>query len=261
MSDPLWGAGYALLLFVGMLGAAEVGFRLARARHASHPFSGTAGAAVIDAGIFALLGLLLAFTFSGAAGRYERRRELIAAETNAIGTAWLRLDVLPPAVQSEIRDLFRQYLDARLSTYALLPDEQAALGELARSREMQGRIWERAVAALAVGAGTAKEMVVLPPLNEMFDIVETRTALARHHQPGVVLLMLLALGVACAGLAGVAAGEGGRRRMGHQMAFAAAVALTTWVMIDLEFPRTGVIRLGDESLLELRAAFGEGPGR
>ncbi len=41
--------------------------------------------------------------------------------------------------------------------------------------------------------------------------------------------------------------------MGHQIAFAAA--LTTWVMIDLEFPRTGLIRLGDDSLIELRASL------
>ncbi len=252
MSDPLWGAGYALLLFLAMLGAAEAGFRLARARQASHPVSGGSGTAVIDAAIFALLGLLLAFTFSGAAGRYDRRRELIAMETNAIGTAWLRLDLLPPALQPELRDLFRQYLDSRLATYALLPDEKAALGELVRSRGVQGRIWARAVSA---GVFSGQEILVLPPLNEMFDIVETRTALSRHHQPAVVLLMLLVLGVACAGLAGAATAEGGRRRVGHQIAFAAAVALTTWVMIDLEFPRTGLIRLGDDSLIELRASL------
>ncbi len=62
----------------------------------------------VEASIFALLGLLIAFTFSGAGDRFEARRELITEEANSIGTAWLRIDLLADADQSALREQFRQ---------------------------------------------------------------------------------------------------------------------------------------------------------
>ncbi len=61
---------------------------------------------------------------------------------NDIGTAWLRIDLLPAEAQPEIRDLFRRYLDSRLLTYKKLPDLAAAEEELARSISLQGEIWD-----------------------------------------------------------------------------------------------------------------------
>ena len=96
-------------------------------RSVSAPFNGA---------VFALLGLLIAFTFSGAATRFDERRNLIVQETNDIGTAYLRLDLLPPIAQPRSRDLFRKYLDARLE-YRKLPDMAAAKESLARSTKLQ----------------------------------------------------------------------------------------------------------------------------
>ena len=101
----------------------------------------------MDGAVFALLGLLVAFTFSGAASRFDARRHLIVEETNAIGTAYLRLDLLPASAQPALRDLFRRYLDSRLEVYRKLPDLDAAKAELARSTQLQGEIWSQAVAA------------------------------------------------------------------------------------------------------------------
>src|SRR2546430_6841054 len=104
---------------------------------------GTAGEGVgaVDGAVFALLGLLIAFTFSGALARFDTRRELIVEETNAIGTAYLRLDLLPAAAQPEVREGFRKYVDSRLALYRNLPDIEAAKAELARSAELQHEIW------------------------------------------------------------------------------------------------------------------------
>src|SRR5215218_3538314 len=111
-------------LFLCMLGLLEVGRRFGErrfARDAEHSRSG----GVMDGSVFGLLGLLLAFTFSGAASRFDDRRNLIVDEANAIGTAWLRIDLLPPSTQPAIRDGFRRYLDARLAAYRSLPDGEA----------------------------------------------------------------------------------------------------------------------------------------
>ena len=90
------------------------------------------------------MGLLIAFTFSGASNRFEARRTLIVEEANAIGTAWLRLDLLPESAQPEMRERFRDYLDSRLEIYAMLSDLTSDVrAELARSAELQNGIWTR----------------------------------------------------------------------------------------------------------------------
>src|SRR6187455_2165271 len=82
-------------LFAAMLLCLEIGRRVGTARLARDPDGLTKGASAAEGAVFALLGLLLAFTFSGAASRFEDRRWFINDEANAIGTAYLRLDLLP----------------------------------------------------------------------------------------------------------------------------------------------------------------------
>lgn len=72
------------------------------------------GLGAVEGALFGLMGLLMAFTFSGAASRFDTRRQLILQEANAIGTAWLRLDLLKPATREPLRQLFRDYLEARI---------------------------------------------------------------------------------------------------------------------------------------------------
>jgi hypothetical protein len=95
------------------------------------------GIGVIEAAVFALLGLLLGFSFSGGTSRLETKRQLVVQEANAIGTAYLRLDELPVNEQPEMRRLFREYLDARLSVYEKLLDLKAVEQELAHAAGLQ----------------------------------------------------------------------------------------------------------------------------
>ena len=107
----------SLSLFFGVLLCLEVGRRIGIWRSA-HAAEGTAAEGrVVEGVVFGLLGLLMAFTFSGAAARFDTRRQLIVGETNAIGTAYLRLDLLPTAAQPAFRARFRQYVEARLEVY------------------------------------------------------------------------------------------------------------------------------------------------
>ena len=174
----------ALLLAVGLFAALlilqELGRRFALRRAARDPEGARAGAGVVDGAIFALLGLLIAFTFSGAASRFDERRKLIVEEANAIGTAYLRIDLLPAAAQGEMRESFRRYLDARLAAYRALPDLEAANADLARATRLQQEIWTKAVAS---SAGTPTAVLVLPALNQMIDITTTRTMAAQTHPP------------------------------------------------------------------------------
>lgn len=248
----------AVGLFVGMLILLDVGRRIGARGLARDPEGARAGTGTVEAAVFALLGLLIAFTFSGAASRFDARRDLIIQETNAIGTAWLRLDLLPASAQPAIRESFRQYVDARLEAYRKLPDIAAARSELARSIRLQGEIWTQAVAAgRSEDAPPPATMLLLPALNEMIDITTTRTMATQLHPPLAIYGMLVGLALASALLAGYGMAGGKSRSWLHVIGFAAVMAVAVYLIIDIEFPRLGLIRVDafDQALVELRASM------
>src|SRR6188768_4289970 len=122
----------AVLLFVGMLAALWLGKRIARMR-AKEGAEAQASSGAIGGATFALLGLLIAFTFSGAASRFDARRDLVVQETNAIGTAYLRLDVLAPEARAQLQEKFRRYVDLRAGAFKA--------GTFAQYRENEARAW------------------------------------------------------------------------------------------------------------------------
>src|SRR3954470_15804890 len=133
--DPsLVGGVIAAMLFAGILACLETGRRLGIRAVARYGASGLPATASLETAVFALLGLLIAFTFSGALGRLDVRRAQVVDEANAMGTAYLRIALLPLPAQSGLRASFRQYADARMATYRALPDVAAARGELARAQ-------------------------------------------------------------------------------------------------------------------------------
>ena len=136
----------ALGLFGGVLLLVETGRRIGKRRMAQDG-EARAGMGAVEGAVFGLMGLLIAFTFTGAATRFDARRQLVTEEANNIGTAWLRLDLLPTDAQPALRDSFRRYLDSRLEVYQKLPDLEAAMAALARAGALQGEIWTQAVAA------------------------------------------------------------------------------------------------------------------
>jgi hypothetical protein len=240
-------------LFLGMLFFIEVGRRIGMRRQSSEE----GGTGAVDGAVFALFGLLVAFTFSGSATRFDARRDLITKEANAIGTAWLRLDLLPVEAQPPVRKLFRDYVDARLSTYKDLSDKEATRAEYARSLAIQGEIWTRSVAAAAASATPAATMLLLPALNDMIDITTTRLMAARTHPPTVIFALLFLLALGCSLLAGFGMAKCSRRSWLHMTAFAAITAVTVYVILDIEYPRLGLIRIdaADRVLIELRESM------
>jgi len=215
-----------------------------------------AGAGVVEGAVFALMGLLVAFTFSGAASRFDERRKLIIEEANAIGTAYLRIDLLPSAAQPDLRASFRTYLDARLAVYRALPDLAASKAELARATGLQQEIWAKAIAAAAESQAPTMQLL-LPALNEMFDITTTRTMAAQIHPPYIIFGLLFALALLSALLAGYAMAPAKGRNWIHMAVFAFALAGAVYVILDMEYPRHGLIRVDafDQVLIDLRQSM------
>jgi hypothetical protein len=245
-------------LFLGMLLLLEIGRRVAIRRMKED--SGTAGEGVgaVDGAVFALLGLLLAFTFSGASSRFDTRRQLIVEETNDIGTAYLLLDLLPIDLQPSLREMFRRYLDARIEIYRKLPDVAAAKEQLAKTIDLQTQIWRQAVAAsVAPRAPPSAPFLLLPALNAMIGITRTRTMASLMHPPTVVFVMLFGLALAASLLAGYGMTGSRVRSWFHMLGFALVMAFAVYVILDIEYPRLGLIRVDafDQALVDLRASM------
>jgi hypothetical protein len=229
-------------LFLGMLALLEGGRRLGVRWAREDPAGAHEGTRTVEGAVFGLLGLLVAFTFSGALTRFDARRHQIVEEANAIATAYLRVDTLPPEAQPAMRALFRSYLDARLAAYRKLPDVTAARAELARATTIQQDLWTQTVASTRADDGSAARLL-LPALNGMFEIATRRTMASQLHPPAAIYGLLFALGLGCSVLAGYSMAGGTKRKWPHMIAFAAVTSFTVYLILDLEYPRLGLIRV------------------
>ena len=235
----------------------DLGRRLGVRRRAKDLEGSRLGLGPVESATFGLLGLLIAFTFSGAANRFDARRHLVTDEVNFIETAWLRIDLLPDAEQPAIRALFREYLDSRLATYDKLTDVEASTTELERSKVLQRKIWQATVAATRRG-GSFSTNLLLGGLNSMFDVTKTRMMATRMHPPVVVYGMLFVAALMAALLAGYNSAGGKTRAMLHAIGLAGIVTIALYVIIDMEHPRFGFVRVDSVDLIlrELRQTMG-----
>ena len=257
MGFTLVAVGISVGLLLLLVLSVNVGYRIGRRRHSDMPDATDAGLGDVDAAIFGLLGLILAFTFSGAASRLEVRRAQIVQEANAIGTAYLRIDVLPVSEQPAIRRLFRQYIDARIDAYERINTANsysAAKAAIDRAGELQQEIWSCSVAACQSDPKPSSCMLVLPALNEMIDITTTRTMAVFTHSPVLILALLVVLSMLGALLAGYSMSQQPQRSHLHTLIFALAISMTIYTVLDLEYPRFGLINLRsmDRSIIQLR---------
>jgi hypothetical protein len=248
---------YAVPLFTGWFLAivlsAEIGRRIGKWRRQglAEPLPGTAA---VDAAIFALFGLLLAFAFSSAAARFDHRRDMIVAEANDIGTAYLRIDLAPEAAQPGLRDAFRRYVDSRVNAYRRGIDFEDFKAGLEASEEIQKEIWSLAVAAGRMPeAHPGLNMLLLPALNQMIDITTTRAMATVSHPPAIIYVLLFALALICSVIAGHGMAAARSRNWFHMIGFAAILTITLYVIVDLEFPRLGFIQVGDFDRLLLHS--------
>ncbi len=156
-------------------------------------------------------------------------------EANAIGSAYLRLDLLPASDRPPLRDMFRRYTDSRIAAFDALPDTILYERKLAEANRLQGQIWSTATAAALNDPNPATRQLVIPPINDMIDITTDRAVATMNHVPTAIVTLLVLVALAGAVLAGHAMAV---RRKGHSTMhdFAVVATATLYVMVDLEFP-------------------------
>jgi hypothetical protein len=234
----------------------EVGRRLGKGRE------DVPGLNTVSAAVFGLMGLLIAFTFSGAALRFDQERHLIVEETNAISTAYLRVDLLPKVSQPPVRDDFRAYVDERLAVYREISAEQRSLRArrkafeeaAGRAMALQKKIWNECLAAPPQTPDPTARLLLFEALNAMFDIATTRTVAMEIHPPPAIYFTLVMLVIAATLLAGYEMAGTEKRNWTHILLYSVILALAMYVIADLEFPRLGLIRVdaSDHVLADFR---------
>ena len=134
----------------------------------------------------------------------------------------------------------------------------AAKEEMAKANRLQGEIWQQSVAASrAQGAAAAAPMLLLPALNAMIDITTTRTMAAQIHPPVVIFALLFGLALASSLLVGYGMASSKARNWLHMLGLAFVMAVSVYVILDIEYPRLGFIRVDsfDQALVELRESM------
>lgn len=233
----------AAIVPVVFLLAIEAGYRVGRRRTSDSKID----TGPIQGAILGLLGLLLAFSFAGSAGRFVERQHLVYEDANAIGTAVLRADLLPDPYADGLRDTLREYTEHRAQTGSIIRggELQAAL---ARVPEYHNRMW--AIARDGVAEAPGSTVVVINAVNDVIDTHTLRVASNRHLQTPVLGLLVIC-SLLTLGIIGFTCGMAGARNAAMTTVIALLIASTLLITLDLDNGRVGLIRISDAPLEEL----------
>ena len=245
----------AVVLLVLLLLAAEVGFRQSRKLLPNLNDAVITQVATISGAIIGLLALLLAFTFAMSLSRNDLRRELVMEESNAIGTLYLRAGLLPEPERSEIRGLLRQYVDDRLDFYRAGVDENKLEQVNERTTQLQNRLWELVPSVLQKDDRTVTAALFVDSLNTVISFHSKRFEAMENHVPQGIFFLLFAVALMAALAVGYGSGIGKIRHRLPTIMLCVIVVLVTAVIMDLDRPRSGFIKISQDSMVRLRDAL------
>jgi hypothetical protein len=241
-----------LILAVVMIAAWAIGFRLGHLRRSAGEEAGSGN--FRDAAI-ALLGLLLAFTFSMSLGKYDYRRLMLVSDANSMGDFYTCATLLDEPVRTDLRRLVRDYAVLRLEADRLpesppAPFEQA-IGKIEAMQSQMTDLVHR-----AIRDGTPIAIPLTDTLNAVASNETAHLAAVRDRLPtSIVLLLYLSAAMATA-LVGVRQGGAGRRpRLPEFVGFVLLVCLVVYVILDLNQPSRGLITISHEPLERLIATM------
>ncbi|NJN55421.1 MAG: hypothetical protein HC804_12100 [Anaerolineae bacterium] len=245
-----------IILFVTLVVAMEVGYRLGRRVQTRADVESKSHVNAIQTSLLGVLALLLGFTFSLSLQRYDSRNVAVVDEANAIGTAYLRSQLLPPAVREQVQMALRDYVDLRVqeSTVALsdLAQRQGLLDQAAQSQDV---LWRYAVQAIADDDRPATTGLFIQSLNELIDSYGRRNAALNRHIPEVVLFLLFGTFIMTWAIVGYASGVTGHRTSFVAYVMLVLIVLLVFIIIDLDRPRRGLIEIDHTSLTDLQATI------
>lgn len=241
---PLWALGIITVVIV--LLSVELGWRLGHynrqraEKEKEAPIGAVVGAAL------GLLAFLLAFTFGMAATRYDTRKSVVLQEANAIGTTYLRGDLLPEPQLGEVRSLLREYAALRVGGASAIMSPEG----MARSAALHDQLW---AAAATVDKKTDPVMVGLfiQSLNETIDLDAVRMAALRNQVPDIIWYSLYLLIILTMATMGYQFGLSGIHSWAVTILLAFVFAVVILLIADLDRPQQGLLQVSQQPLIDL----------
>jgi hypothetical protein len=210
----------------------------------------------VQTALFAVLGLLLAFTYSMAVSRFDDRKQALVAETTSIQTAYLRTQLLPAPLQTTEATLLRQYVDMRLASAT--PDWYHNTRLREQTHTLQQQMWAPAAAAAKQDPQSNTIQLFVESLNEVVTAQGQRDAARLNHLPGSALYLLFAVSVLSVGIMGFRSGLGSGRSVLGTVILVLLIATILVIILDIDHPYQGLITISQQSLIDLRRYMGAG---
>ena len=204
---------------------------------------------IIVSATLTLLGLLIGFSFSMAISRYDQRKNYEEAEANAIGTEYLRADLLPAADAARVRVLLRKYLEQRVAFYTAR-DEQQLRQVDASTAQLQEELWSAVQVPAAMQPNSPVVALVVSGMNDVLNSQGYTQAAWWNRIPPAAWTLMAAIAVFCNVLVGYGA-RGGRSKTYLSLVLPLVVAVAFYLIADLDSPRSGIIRVQPQNLLSL----------
>jgi hypothetical protein len=242
----------ALVFLAGMLGAWGIGWW--RERRATPETGEDPGIKFTDAAM-ALLGLLLAFTFSLSLGRHDHRRAMVVAESNAIGDFYTCASLLKEPQHSRLRGVIREYARFKLELVGRLRSASDREEAIRKVQELHGHM--TVIVDQALGERTSIAVPLTNTLNGVTSAHAARLAAYRERLPWSIVLLLFLGSVVPSLLMGLQQGKSPRPRLTGTVCFFLMVTLVIYVIFDLNQPGRGTIRVSQEPFERLLQSMGE----
>lgn len=248
-------AGFFVLLL--LLAALEIGVQLGKFVSRRHPPTDGEKSSVnfATAGMMGLLAFLLGVSLSMASDRYQQRRDSVLAEANAIGTVWLRATVATGAEGKAMQRLLRDYTETRIAVVIGNPDPTITESLIQKTNTQQNEIW-RLASAVAERSPTPISGLLLSSLNDMIDLSLTNRRNFNAHVPPYILRLLLTVSIFAVGAVGYGFGLVGSRQPGLSVLLLGVWTLAIVLIIDIDHPQTGQVRIDPAPLVWTLQGFG-----
>lgn len=208
----------------------------------------------LQAALLGVVGLILAFGLSLAVSRHEDRRAAVVADANAIGTTYLRAQLLQEPARSRSLELLRRYADLALRLSDEVPNSPAMRRTAAEQNVVQRRLWRLAGQAVDTAPLATAPRLYLDSLNTMIDQQTVRIAALNNRVPGAVLTLEVIGAAVALGLLGLFLSMLGRGLLPMIVA-AGLVTMLLLVTFDLDRPTRGLITVPSTPLEALRASM------
>jgi hypothetical protein len=217
------------------------------------PRYGKRAESMFDNTSLAFVGLLLAFTFGMSLAKHDNRRDMVVADSNAIGDFYTCAGMLKEPVRTKLQTVIREYLRLRVEVVRKRVDHAALEEFLRQSQQLQAQMTDLTIEA--VNEGTPIAVPLTNTLNALTSSNAARLAAAKDRLPASIVMLLFVAAIVSTALIGREQGLAGKVEIVGILTYILLVSLAVYVTLDLNQPQSGTVKVSQESLQRLLSSM------